>query len=186
MASAQCSWVCVTTATLTGSKSLQEINLFGILIGVALGAAASWYIGAHFYRKSRMGTMEFFAAERVVPLDIDEAWRRLVAPDRFCYVAWTSPSLPPGAELAPGVEINSGPMNEGGMYVVDIKPPKELRFGSVPDNWDKAISFAKRHDGLHVYYARMLPYTGRGSDALGQRIVENDAERLMYVLGDRQ
>ena len=163
-----------------------EINLFGILVGAALGAVASWYIGDHFYQKSRMGTKKYFVAERVVPLDIDEAWRRLVAPDRFCYVAWTSPSLPPGVELGPGVEINSGPKNEGGMYVVDFKPPKKLSFGNSADDWDKAISFVGRHDGLHVYYTRVLRNTGRGFDALGQGIVDSDAERLMYVLRDRE
>ncbi|MDJ0941369.1 MAG: hypothetical protein QNJ00_16530 [Woeseiaceae bacterium] len=151
----------------------------------ALGVAASWFIGAHFYRKSRLGKIDLFMAERVVGLDIEEAWRRLIAPDRFGYVAWTSPSIPPGVELAPGTEINAGPKNEGGMYVVDMQPPKQIRFGSSPEQWDKSIGFVEKRDGLHVLYMRMLPYTGRGSNAECRRIVENDAERLLYVLGDR-
>jgi len=155
-------------------------------VAVVLGAAASWYIAAHFYRKARIGTLEYFVAERVVQLDIDEAWRRLVAPDRFGYIAWTSPSVPPGAELAPGLEINRGPTSDGGMFVVEMRPPKSLSLGQTADKWDMGISFAERSDGLHVYYTRWLGYTGRGSKAAGQRIVESDAERLMYVLGDRE
>ncbi len=157
-----------------------------VLVGVVLGAGASWYISEHYYRKSRLGTLEYFSARRIVQLDIQEAWRRLTAHDRFEYVAWTSPSYPEGIELAKGLEISESPMQDGGMYVVAVKPPKELSFGNNPDEWDKSISLVARHDGLHVSYARMLPYTGKGSTALGQSIVENDAERLLYVLGDRQ
>lgn len=170
---------------VVGAGKSMDLNLTEVLIGAILGAIASWYISAHFHRKSLIGTREVFSAERVVSLDIDEAWRRLVAPDRFGYVAWTSPNLPPGTEIVQGLEIDRSPADKGGMYVVDVKPPERLRFGPERDEWDTAIRFVERPDGLHVYYTRLLPYTGRGSDASSKGIVENDIERLMHVLGDR-